>query len=128
MTDVKIPKTLGACADKLYKLRAQRYELQRKVAEIKAQETQLKEHLIRELPKSEASGIAGRSARAKVTSKELPQVADWGKFFAYVKRKNAFHLLQRRLSAPAIQEVWDDGKKVPGIEVYNKIDVSVTKV
>jgi hypothetical protein len=43
-------------------------------------------------------------------------------------RKKAYELLQKRLSATAIQERWDAGEKIPGVEVFTTVGVSLTKI
>jgi hypothetical protein len=55
-------------------------------------------------------------------------VADWVKFYAYVRRNAAFELLQRRLNESAIKERLDDKKPVPGVTIFNAKKVSCTKL
>src|SRR5574344_2166580 len=94
----KFPKAMGACADKLFELHNKRLAEQKKVDEIAAEESALKNHIIENLPKSEASGVAGKLARVTVVTKQVPQVKDWDLFYAYVKKNNAWDLMQRRLA------------------------------
>jgi len=122
-TKIKIPKTLGACADQPHKLRAQRYELQHQVKAIEEQE-----RAIDKLPVSDASGISGKLATASVVAHEVPTADDWEKITAYVKKTGAFELLQKRLSPPAIRERWESGEVVPGIGKIVVKKVSVTKL
>jgi len=122
------PKTLGACVDRLYELKHEIAEMNKQVAALKSERYELKERLIAELPASEAMGIAGKAASATIVIKPKPTVGDWEKFYAYIKRRNAFHLLQRRVSEPAIRELWEDNKAVPGVEVFQDKDVSLKKL
>ncbi len=124
----KFPKALGACADKLFELRNKRLAEQKKVDEIAAEETALKNHIIENLPKSEASGVAGKLARVTVVTKQVPQVKDWDAFYKYVKKTGSFDLMQKRLTDAAIKERWEAGKEVPGIEHFNAVSVSINKV
>jgi hypothetical protein len=124
----KFPKTLGACADKLFELRNKRLAEQKKVDEIAAEETALKNHIIENLPKSEASGVAGKLARVTVVTKQVPQVKDWDAFYKYVKKTSSFDLMQKRLTDAAIKERWEAGKEVPGVEHFNAVSVSINKV
>ena len=125
---MKFPKTIGACADKLYALRESRLQAQRVVDKIAEEEKELREYVINTLPKSEASGVAGKFARVSVVTKQVPQVKDWEKFYAYVKKNNAFDLMQRRLSDSAVQERWESRKTVPGVEPFTVVTLSVVKV
>jgi hypothetical protein len=124
----KFPKALGACADKLFELRNKRLAEQKKVDEIAAEETALKNHIIENLPKSEASGVAGKLARVTVVTKQVPQVKDWDAFYKYVKKTGSFDLMQKRLTDAAIKERWEAGKEVPGVEHFNAVSVSINKV
>lgn len=124
----KVPKTLGECADALYTLREERLALGRSVKAIEECEKLIKEHIISTLPKSNTTGVAGKIARVQTGKKLIPIVEDWTKFYAYVKKKNAFELLQRRLTETAITDRWDNGIVVPGVTQFNAVTVSVTKL
>jgi len=124
----KFPKALGACADKLFELRNKRLAEQKKVDEIAAEESALKNHIIENLPKSEASGVAGKLARVTVVTKQVPQVEDWDAFYKYVKKTGSFDLMQKRLTDAAIKERWEAGKEVPGVKHFNAVSVSINKV
>ena len=122
------PKRIGTCADHLYQLVAERRVLQKMVDVIKAKESTLKEHIIATLPKSNASGVAGKLARVTVVSKDVPQVQDWKKFYDYVSRTKSFELLQRRLNNAAVIERWDNKKTVSGVGTFTTTTVSLNKV
>lgn len=124
----KFPKAMGACADRLYELRQKRLEEQKKVDLIEAEEKALKEHIIQNLPKSEASGVAGKLARVTVVTKQIPQVKDWDAFYKHVKKTGQFDLMQRRITDAAIKERWEAGKEVPGVEHFNAVSISINKV
>jgi len=124
----KFPKTMGACADRLYELRQKRLDMQKEVDKVAAEESALKEHIINTLPKSEASGVAGKLARVTVITKVVPQVKDWDAFYKYVKKTGQFDLMQRRITDGAIKERWEAGKEIPGVEHFNAISVSINKV
>lgn len=124
---ITIPKTLGACADMLYELRDKRLALSRQVDEIKKQETAIANHLIDNLPKSDAKGVVGRVARAVVQTKIVAQVKDWEPFYAFIRKSKDFSLMQRRVNEAAVKERWEAGKAVPGVEPFNVVKVSVTK-
>lgn len=125
----KFPKTMGTCADKLYALRQKRLEMQKAVDEVAAEEKALKTHIIDNLPKSEASGVQGKQARVTVVVKEEPQVKDQEAFRKYLNRSKRFDLANKlRPSAPAIREMWENGKDIPGVEKFNVVTVSLNKV
>ena len=125
---VKISKSPAEASDLLYQTRQDRLELQRQVDAMQELETALKNYFVDNLPKSQASGIAGKVARVQLGSKVVAQVADWPALYKYVKKNDAFYLMQRRLSDSAITEIWEDGKKVPGVEPFTIVTVSCTAV
>lgn len=121
-----LPRTLGACADRLGQLQERRRAMERDIADIKAEEKRISDHLIAELPKADAMGIAGKTKRATVRTKDVPTVQDWSALHAYVRKKNEFSLLQRRVADAAVRERWEAGKKLPGIEPYRVVLVRLT--
>lgn len=125
---VTIPKTLGACADALYKLREQRYAMNKEIDAIEEQEKAIKEHLIKNLPKSQSKGISGKVANALVESRDEPVVQDWKKFYDHLKKKGEFDLLNRALNKKAVRERWESRKTVPGVGTFKVTTVSVTKL
>lgn len=128
MPAFKIPKALAACADLLYTTRNERLKIEKQAEELKKQEVLLQEHIIATLPKSQATGVAGKLARVTIVQKIKPTVKDWDKFYAYVKKNGTFEMLQRRLSDKAIEERWENKKTVPGVEPFTVTTVSVNKV
>lgn len=125
---IKLPKTLAACADLMQKVRQERLAAQKVVEALQKQESFIEEHLINSLPKSEATGVAGKTARATVVVKDYPTVTDWDSFYKYIKKTGSFELLQRRLSEGAIKERWEGKKTIPGVGVFKRSKISLTKV
>jgi hypothetical protein len=124
---LKIPKSLGACADKLFELKQDRLALEKVVDAMKANETALTDHIINNLPKGD-TGACGKHHKAVVVTEDIPRAEDWDKVYAYIKKHNAFELLQRRLNSAAVKERLEDGKKVPGVGSFTAVKVSLTKV
>lgn len=124
----KPPKLLGACADLLYTMDAERRAAQKLVDAMEDRCKQLRNHIIDTLPKSQAGGIAGKIARVTIVPKTVPKVDDWEKFYGYILKTKDFSLLQRRAGAEAIGERWEAGKTVPGVSKFKAITLSVVKV
>lgn len=127
----KIPKSLAAAADLYYTTREARLALERQAEANKEFEAALKDHLINNIPKSDATGIAGKVCRVSVQTKAVPQVSDWDKFYEYVAKnrsKGAFALMNRAVNAKAVKEIWDAGKQVPGVGKFDAVVLSVNKI
>lgn len=127
VTKVRLPKTLGACADRLGELRDAKAQLARALEDLETERKAIEARLIKELPASDSDGIAGRAFRATVVTKRIPQIADWEKLTAYVKKTGAFELFQRRLSEEAVKERWEAKQNVPGVEGFTKKKISLTQ-
>jgi len=126
-----LPATLAGCADRLYERRTERLALQKQVDALAAEEAFLRDYLIENVPKSEATGIAGKLCRVTVVTKQVPQVADWELFYSTIKKSKGtegFALLGRAISKAAIEERWAAGKQVLGVEPFQVVTLSVSKV
>lgn len=125
---IKIPKTIGACADRLFELKAQMSIVNKQLEALDAERKKIQEHVINELPKSNATGISGKTANVRVITADVPQVQDWEAFYGYVRKTKRTDLMQRRLSEGAIAEILDSGKTVPGVVPFTVVKISLTKV
>lgn len=128
---MNIPKTMGACADKLYKLREKRYELGRQIKEIEEEESTIKKYVIDNLSKQESNGVSGKVANVRIKVEDVPTVEDWEAFYKYITRTKSFDMLQKRINVKAIRERIEDKKdfaKKAGIGSYTNVSVSITKL
>lgn len=124
-----MPVTLNKLAqavDSYYETREARLALDKQAAAMKKKESELKEFLINNISKSEATGVCGKLMRATLTTKSEPTAEDWPAIYKYVAKHKAFDLLQRRLSTPAVMERWNDDKQVDGVGKIIVIGVSLT--
>lgn len=124
----KWPKEMGKCADMLYQMRADRLAEQKKVDAMEVDEKALKEHVIQNLPKSLASGISGAQARVQVLSDTEPRVADWDAFTKHILKTKDLGFLTRAINKAYIKELQAEGKTIPGIEDFDILKVSCTKL
>jgi len=114
--EFEIPESLPKAVDLYFTLRSKRLALEKKANETAEHESALRTHLIRTIPKSDMTGVAGKKARCSVTTKKVHQVSDWPTFYKMIRRNNAFELLGRRINEKAIKERIDSGKKVAGVK------------
>lgn len=137
----KMPKTLGGCADLLYTTRQDRLGLNQVVDEYKTIESRVKDYVVENLPKSNATGISGKVASVSVETKDVPSPDYWpaiykgivDDYMAHIKKKDglqdsAFDLLSRALNSASVEARWANSVKVPGVKTFKAIVVSVTKV
>lgn len=125
---MRIPKSLAAVADLYFSTRAKRLTMEKAAAAVQAQEAVLREHLINNLPKSQAGGIQGKLARVEVKTKEVPQLQDRDKFFKFAMRKGNEDLVSMRMNDKAVKARWENKKAVPGVAVFKAVTLSVHEV
>jgi hypothetical protein len=89
---------------------------------------QVEDHFIQTLAVGESSGVQGKKSRVQVTEAVRPTITDWDKFYAYIKKNNAFELLNRAPNRVAITERWDAKKQIPGVGSFHDKKVSCTKL
>ena len=123
----RMPKKLGKSIDNLYVLRQHRLLVQKEVDSIRDLERTYEEHILHTFTGDEIEGARGVVATASRNISLVATVADWDKVFAYVKRHNAFDLIQKRINNAAARERWDDNKEIPGVEQFDRVTLSLRK-
>lgn len=123
-----MPASIGLCADLYSEVRELRLAMEKHVATVKARENEIKEHIINNLSKSEDTGAAGKKYRAQIVRKLAPTLKDWDAFTAFIVRTGRFDLLHKRVADKPVKDLWEAGEEVPGVEKFNSIDVSITKI
>lgn len=117
--------SFAACADMLYDKRQERLAADKVAAALKTEEQELLDYIIDNLPK-DSGGAVGRHHKVETYNDAKPVVKDWDALYKYIKRTGKFELLQRRLGEGAAQELIDDKKTPPGVELFNVVKVSLT--
>lgn len=123
-----MPPSIGLCADLYSEVRELRLAMQKHVDAVKQRESEIREHIINNLSKSDDTGAAGKRYRAQIVTKDVPALKDWDAFTDYVIAHGRFDLMQKRLSDRAVKDMWEEGQDVPGVEKFRTVDVSITKL
>jgi hypothetical protein len=124
---MKLPKTLGACVDALYKMREQRLAAQKIVDASKTSEEALKLHVLNNFNRQEVEKSSGKLATCAITRRVVAEVQDWDALFKYVSENDAFDLLQKRVNDTAYRARLEENVEVPGIEPFEVVSLSITK-
>lgn len=119
--------TIGQKIDTLYNLRAQRLEIEKQVEALKSREAETKQEIIDTLKSLSLEGAKGDVATASITYKIKPNVADWNAVYSFIREKDMFALLQKRITASLWDALREDGILVPGTEEQPVVDLSLTK-
>lgn len=118
---------LGTLLDKLW---AKRWELTKAKSAAKKLEKEfnmLQEQVFRDFKKADIEGAFGKDCRAKINPREVPTIKDWKAFTAYLIRTRGTDLIQKRINREAWLERLAQGKKVPGVESFQVLKLSLTK-
>ncbi len=122
------PVTIGSLIDGMNGLRELRREIAAQDADLKKQYDAAETQLIELLDQQNTSKGAGRTASASVSETTVFNPTNWDEFIAYVIKTKQGHLVQRRLSAPAVLEIFTLKGKVPGVEPFTKRSINLRQL
>jgi hypothetical protein len=122
------PKKAGEMADLLYNIREARHALGRRAALLEKREKELKDLVRQEALKQKGAGVVGKIAVVTIEMNTVPIVTDWPTLHKYMKKNDAFDLMQRRLSKEAVEERWNAGKVIDGIKSEQFANVHINKL
>ena len=117
--------TMGSTIDSLWAKREEKREAEAKIKVIESEIAVIEESLMERMDKEETAKSQGTKASVSITQAVVANVEDWAAFHAYVAKNKYFHLLQKRVSDPAVRELWDAGKKVPGVQPFTKRKLNI---
>lgn len=129
-----MPASLGRSADLYHDIREIRLAMEKDVAELKARESEVENHIIANLSVGQDTGAAGLKYRAQVISKRKPKLSPdgWEPFFTWVNKHGYLNMIQKRIGDVAVQEWIDDPinqqRVPPGLEMIVLKSLSVTKI
>lgn len=118
---------LGGLIDLLYATRVKRLEAEKEIKALKTQEVGYRVRIKQMLDAASLEAGSGKTATTSVCHTTEPNAKDWPLIYSYIVENDAFDMLQRRLSATAVRDRWNDGIIIPGIEKFDTWDLSLTK-
>jgi hypothetical protein len=128
LTKSQYPKTIKAIIDKLVEVEAATAHHNKIAKEFSKAQFDFENYIIETFKKTELEGAQGKTHQLKISRSEHPVPKNWPKIYDYIVKNKAFDLLQKRLSSTAVKARWKDKKVVPGIEKFDKLGLSLTKV
>ena len=117
--------TIGSLIDAMSKLRDQRRALAKQDEALKAQYDLTEEQLIEAMDKGDQLKATGHTASASISENIVFNTVDWNVFMAYLIKTKQAHLVQRRISAPAVLELFTSKGTVPGLEPFKKRGINL---
>lgn len=122
------PAPLGLQIDAIFKLREELRAHQEKEKLITDRISAAELVLMETMEKEGVDKSTGKLATVSISSSITGNVVDWDKFYAYIYKNKFGHLLQRRVSDPAIRELFESKGAVPGVEPFTKRRLNIRKV
>ena len=122
------PVTIGSLIDGMNGLRELRREIAAQDADLKKQYDAAETQLIELLDGQNTTKGAGRTASASVSETTVFNPVDWEAFMDYLIKTKQKHLVQRRVSAPAVLELFTLKGKVPGLEPFTKRSINLRQL
>lgn len=122
---IKMTDSLGDIIDSIHALREQKRGLEAEVKKVEDLYHAAEEQLLARFDAEGVTQSRGHAASCSVSVSVSGNVTDWDAFNAFVKKKGYFHLYQKRLSDPALRELWEQNKSIPGVEPFPKRRLNV---
>ena len=120
---------VGERIDELYELRSMRLDFEKQVEALRAQEKQLEGELIGLAQDLGVQSLKGSQASFAIKSEVTPSVVDWTPVYEFIKLKDDFTLLQKRLSVTSWREYYQaENLIVPGTVEFTLIKASLRKI
>lgn len=118
---------LGDLIDKMASLKTQKAEHDSSATALGREIEALEQQIIDVLDEQKTTKGSSKTATVSIAESVQPNVENWDAVFEFIRKNRMFHLVQRRMSAPAWRELESLGKKVPGVVPFTKRSLSFTK-
>ena len=112
---------LGTQMDALFKLKAKHKKAQEAADAIKRDVTAAEDALLAVLMEEGLPKAACKGGTISVSQSIVPSVTDWDAYYAFIHKHKYYHLLERRPSATGCRELFEMGKRVPGVEPITRM-------
>lgn len=123
----KSTAALDTLIDDIYDIRNEIKALNKQVDELKANKETMELKLIDMMDSVGTDQSRSSVATATISETTVPQVTDWDAFYRFIKRNNAFYMLERRPAAVAFRETLAQRKNraIPGVSSFTKRSVGI---
>lgn len=118
-------KTIGELSDEILELKLVEDKLRKSADAVKDKRREVERLLAEEAAAQGLTKGGGESSSFRVEQVTIPHVFDWDKFYEFIHKKRWYHLLERRPTSKAAQELWERGTDIPGVDKFTQIKVYV---
>lgn len=110
----------------LAKLREEISEVNNRLKHLNAKKAELQQKVIEDMTIEGLSLARTDYGTVSISKEDVASVKDWMEFEEYIYENRALHLLQRRVANAAYRDELAIHEKVPGVEVFTKVNLSLT--
>lgn len=119
--------SIGERVDRLQMHREEIRVIESQLKRLKGTRDEMEARILDELDKQGLSKATGNLATVSISTITVPAVQDWDKFYMYVRKNKAFHLLERRPAAKPWREEVEarKGRAIPGVSEFQKTSLNL---
>lgn len=123
--------TVDEVVEGYIRLRDRRDEIKKRQAEelepIKASMDKMENWLMAQLNAQHAESIRCKAGTAFKETRTSAKVEDWDATLPYILENELYHLLERRVSKTAVEEMAENGQEVPGVSLNRETVVRIRR-
>jgi hypothetical protein len=119
---------VGAIIAELADLKKEKEAANKEIERIEKAQDQVKLRLRQALESLGLTEARNGSHSVAIVEKVLPQAENWEALYDYIHANKYYHLLWRRLSSTACEELFAQGIEIPGVEKFKKVDISMRSI
>ncbi len=77
---------------------------------------------------NKVAALDGGKGKIGITESVVPTIENWDKFYAFIHKNKAYHMLGKKAKTESIRQYWEDNKKkIPGVDKFVVKKLSVQK-
>ena len=121
--------TLSELSPALFAAKGKKTELNRQITElnVRIRDYELRIWHLMDAEEPSLLKFATSTGTIYISPQVVPKVVDWDAFYGYIRKTEAFHMLERRPSRAAFRELHEAHKPVPGVEAVEYDEVRTRK-
>lgn len=124
----RLDGTTGGMIDQLWAAREEKRKLEEHVKEVETSIKEIEEKLMERMTEEGMEKATGSKATVSIGTSVVADVQDWDALYPYIAKNKFWHLLHKRVSDPGFRELWDAGKKVPGVTQFIRKKITLRTV
>jgi len=122
-------KSIGSLIEQLNAARDIIRGINSDLSKAKEVKTDLESRLLESMEAQGTDTASYSGASVSITRVIVPLVTEWDEFYAYIRKNDAFYLLERRPASVAYRDLLEatDGEAIPGVSSYERVGISMRK-